>query len=412
MTSKERITRALKRQETDKVPVDLGGSVQSTIHAYAYDRLKKALGIKTGRVQIMDTFILAALVEDSVREALQIDTVPIRCPVDACGVRNDAGEKAWAMPNGLQVIVSDDFNPVKAADGSWLLERGGTVFRLPPEGYYFDPINYALENAKTPGDVDRLFDFSGYGRREAAFLCRQAEQLRGTDKFVIGDVFASFSAEDVFGYEKAFANLIENKELTIYFIERLTDMFIHNFDVFYSAVGDVADMMMIHKDMGNQRGPMISPRLAEEIFFPAFTRFIAHVKSKSKYFVMMHNCGSIYAFLPGLIRCGIDAINPLQFTAKDMELEKLKREFGKDLCFWGGGVDTQHVLPFGTADEVRRQVRDNAAVLGRNGGYVFTPVHCIQAGVPAENMLAAFEESGLREPAARQRSTPPRREDP
>ena len=392
MTPKERILKAVNHEPADKIPVDLGGSVQTTIHAYAYAELKKALGIESGSVEISDTFILAAKVENSVRRALQIDTVPIYCPLDALGVRNDLSSRDWIMPNGLKVKVSRDFTPAQQDDGSYIFEKGGFSYKLPHNGYYFDPIKYALQDARTVADIEKNYDFSGYTSDQVEYLKKQARNLNGRDFAVIGDVFASFSAEDCFGYEKAFMNLIAEKDLTIYFIERLTDMFIHNFDLFYGAVGDVCDIMMLHKDMGHQNGPMISPDLARKVFMPSFKKFVSHVKQKSNYKVMMHNCGSIYAFIPDLIDCGIDILNPVQFTARDMELKRLKSEFGQDLCFWGGGVDTQHVLPFGCEQDVRKQVRQNARILSHSSGFVFNPVHCIQANVPVENILAAFDE--------------------
>jgi uroporphyrinogen decarboxylase len=392
MTPKERIMAAVNHEDVDKIPVDLGGSVQSTIHVYAYTNLKKALGIKSSDVEVMDTYILAANVEDSVRRTLQIDTVPILCPVDACGVRNDVEKKTWTMPNGLNVKVSEDFDPVQQDDGSWILDKGGYQFKLPATGYYFDMIKYLLQDANTQQDIENTFDFAGFTTEQAIFYKNQAERLRGTDLAVIGDVWASFSAEDMFGYEKAFMDLSLKKDQTIYFIERLTDMFIHNFDLFYEAVGDVCNIMMIHKDMGHQHGPTISPDVAREVFMPSFKKFVSHVKSKSNYKVMMHNCGSIYAFIPDLINCGIDILNPIQFTAKDMELSKLKKEFGKYLCFWGGGVDTQQVFPYGSMEDVRKQVRENATILSKSSGFVFNPVHCIQANVSADNILAAFDE--------------------
>jgi len=390
--SKKRILKAINHKESDKIPVDLGGSVQSTIHVYAYNELKKALGIKDGVIEIMDSFILAAKVEDSVREMLQIDTVPILPPIDALGIKNYVRKKEWVMPNGLKVVVSEDFNPLKQKDGSYIIEKGGYKFKLPNGGYYFDPIKYLLQDANTIEDIERSFDFTGYGEREIEYFKKEAERLKNTDRAVVGDVFASFSAEDIFGYEKAFMNLILEKDLTKYFMERLTGMYIHNFDIFYDSVGDTADIMMMHKDMGNQQGCMISPDLAKEFFFPNFKRFIDNVKKRSNYYVMMHNCGSIYDFIPGLIDCGVDILNPVQFTAKNMEPEKLKKEFGKDICFWGGGVDTQHVLPFGTEEDVRKQVRENAKMFSKGGGFVFNTVHCVQAGVPVKNIIAAFDE--------------------
>jgi uroporphyrinogen decarboxylase len=392
VTSKQRIINAIKHEESDKVPVDLGGSVQSTIHAYTYSNLKKALGINSGNIEIMDSFTLTAKVEDPVRDVLKIDTVPILPPFDALGVRNDCDKKDWQMPNGLKVKVSNDFNPEKQEDGSYLLKKGGYIFKLPKNGYYFDTVKYLLQDATTIRDIDNNFDFTGYTNKEAEYFKKEAEKLKNSDKAVVGDISASFSAEDIFGYEKAFINLILEKNITRYFIERLTDMFIKNFDVFYNAVGDVTDIMMLHKDMGVQLGVMISPTIAREIFFPNFKRFISHIKKRSKYYVMMHNCGSIYEFMPDLIECGIDIINPVQITAKNMEPQKLKKEFGKYICFWGGGVDTQHVLPFGDIEEVRKQVRENAIIFSKGGGFVFTPVHCIQANVPLENIIAAFDE--------------------
>ncbi len=392
MRSKDRILNAVKHKVTDKIPVDLGGSVQSTIHAYAYSNLKKALGISAGDVEIMDSFILAAKVEDPVRALLQIDTVPLLPPADGLGVRNNVEKKQWVMPNGLKVVVSRDFNPVKQKDGSYILYKNGYEFKLPHNGYYFDPIKYLLQDAETIEDIDSKFDFSGYGDDEIKYFKQEAEKIKDSDRAVIGDVFASFSAEDVFGYEKAFMNLILEKKMTRYFIERLTDLYIHNFNVFYDAVGDDVDIMMLHKDMGNQKGCMISPDAAEEFFFPNFKRFIDNVKKKSPYFVMMHNCGSIYEFIPRLIEVGVDILNPIQFEAYNMEPEKLNKEFGKDICFWGGGVDTQHILPFGTEREVREQVKRNAKIFSQGGGFVFTPVHCIQAKVPVGNIIAAFDE--------------------
>ena len=392
MTPKERVLKSVGHQMVDRIPIDLGSSIQTTIHAYAYRDLKNALGAGDGKPEIMDTYIMAARVEEPVLNALDLDVVPLLCAYDGLGMRNGRAASEWTMPKGVRVLVSDDFRPQEQSDGSFLVEKNGFTFKMPKGGYYFDAIRYALQDAETPEDVDKCFDFRGYGAAESEYYKGEAKRLRSERRAVVGDVFASFSAEDNFGYEKAMMYLVSERKLIEYFLERLTDMFIRNFDVFYQAVGDIADIMMIHKDMGNQLGPMISPVVAREVFFPLFRRFTSHVKAKSRYKIMMHNCGSIYEFIPDLIDAGIDILNPVQISAKNMEPARLKREFGKDICFWGGGVDTQKVLPFGTEQEVRKQVRENAKILGRGGGFVFTPVHCIQANVPARNIIAAYEE--------------------
>jgi uroporphyrinogen decarboxylase len=392
MTSKERVLTAVARHPVDKVPVDLGSNIQCGIHAYAYDNLKRALGINSGEIEIMDTYIMAATVEETVARELRVDAVPLLCPFDGLGMQNGRSTEKWRMPNGLEVRVPADFSPEKQADGSYVLRKNGFTFRMPSDGFYFDAVGYVLENAETEEDVDACFNFTAYGPREVEYLREASKKLLNTDRAVVGDIFASFSAEDNFGYEKAMIYLLTNANLIEYFMERLTDLFIRNFDVFYGVVGNVVDIMMMHKDMGNMLGPMVDPALARKVFFPKFKRFVSHVKSKSNYKIMMHNCGSIYELIPDIIAAGIDILNPIQISAKNMEPAKLKREFGKDICFWGGGVDTQRILPFGSEEDVRRQVRQNAEAFAPGGGYVFNPVHCVQAGVPARNIAAAFDE--------------------
>jgi len=392
MTSKERVLKSVAHHPIDKVPVDLGSSIQTGIHAYAYDNLRQALGINSGQVEIMDTYIMAATVEEAVVRELRVDAIPLLCPVDGLGMHNGKPKKNWRMPNGLKVRVPTDFSPKRQADGSHIVSKNGFTFRMPTDGFYFDAVAYALENAETEADVDACFDFTPYGPPEVEYLEEESRRLTGTDKAVVGDIFASFSAEDNFGYEKAMICLLTNRSLIEYFMERLTDLFIKNFEIYYGVVGDVVDVMMMHKDMGNMLGPTVDPVLARRVFFPMFKRFVSHVKSKSSYKVMMHNCGSIYEFIPDIIAAGIDILNPVQISARNMEPSRLKREFGSDICFWGGGVDTQRMLPFGSEEDVRRQVRQNAKVFAERGGYVFNPVHCVQADVPPRNIIAAFDE--------------------
>ena len=392
MNSKERILKVIKHEKADKIPVDLGGSLPTGINVKAYNGLKQALGIKSCNLEIFDSMFMIAKVEKEIIENLQIDVVPISSPYDCMYLRNFIAKKETILPNGLKCLISEDYKPERQRDGSNIFKKNGFIFKFPRNGFYHDVTKYALEDIKSVKDIDRLFDFSGYSDIEENYFLEQSKKLKGTDKAVIGDIFASFSAEDVFGYEKALMSLLVDKKLHMYFVERLTDMFINNFDIFNRSMGDVADILLIYKDMGHQDGPIISTDVANEFFFPLFKKFISHVKSKSNYYVMMHNCGSIYNFIPGLIDCGVDILNPIQFTAKNMELQRLQREFGKYICFWGGGIDTQKILPYGTEKEVRKQVKENAFILSKNDGFVFNPVHIIQSGVPAENIIAAYDE--------------------
>jgi uroporphyrinogen decarboxylase len=217
--------------------------------------------------------------------------------------------------------------------------------------------------------------------------------LRESERAVVGEIFATFEIEFYFGYEQGMMNLLTNKQMMIDFLERLNEMYMRNFDLFRDAVGKRVDIITVYKDLGNQNGPSVNPSLIREVFMPPMKRFVQHVKENSDYAVMLHACGSIHDFIPDIIECGFDILNPVQISARNMEPDRLKREFGKKLCFWGGGVNTQATLPFGSTEEVREQVRENAGALAPGGGFVFNPVHNIQAGVPPVNIVAAYDEA-------------------
>jgi uroporphyrinogen decarboxylase len=393
MTSKERVIRAITHRETDRIPLDLGATLVTGIHAYSYSRLKELLGLSKGLVEIIDTFQFLARVEDEVLERFGIDVLPLFGAYDPLGVKCGVGLKEWTMPNGESCLASKDFNPELQSDGSYLLEKGGSLFRLPKEGFYFDAIRPVLAKIEDMGDIEKLFGFNGFTQEQGNYYRKEAERLHGSERAVVGEIFATFEIEFYFGYEQGMMNLLTNKQIMIDFLDRLTDMYKKNFNLFRDAVGNGVDVITVYKDLGNQNGPSVNPSVVREVFMPPMKRFVQFVKENSDYAVMLHACGSMYEFIPDIIDCGFDILNPVQISARNMEPGRLKQEFGEELCFWGGGVDTQHMLPFGTPEEIRGQVRENAEALAAAGGFVFNPVHNIQAGVPPENIVAAYDEA-------------------
>ena len=393
MTSRERVLRAIGHRETDRIPLDLGATLVTGIHAYSYHRLREHLSLSRGLVQIIDTYQFLARVEDEMLEHFGIDVLPLFGAYDPLGVKCGVGLKEWTMPNGEHSLVSEDFNPEPQSDGSYILEKGGNLFRLPREGFYFDAVRPVLAEAESMEDIERLFDFSGFTQEQGNYYRKEAERLQGSERAVVGEIFATFEIEFYFGYEQGMINLLTNKQMMIDFLDRLTQVYKNNFRLFRDAVGDQVDVITVYKDLGNQNGPSVNPAVIREVFMPPMKRFVQYVKENSDYAVMLHACGSIYDFIPDIIDCGFDILNPIQISARNMEPDRLKREFGEKLCFWGGGIDTQATLPFGTPEEVREQVRENAGVLASDGGFVFNPVHNIQAGVPPENIVAAYDEA-------------------
>jgi uroporphyrinogen decarboxylase len=172
------------------------------------------------------------------------------------------------------------------------------------------------------------------------------------------------------------------------------EAYLHRIDDYVAAVGDYIDVIQVNDDLGTQSGPQLGIELFREMLKPYYKTLWQYIKEKSRKPILFHSCGSVYDFIGDLIECGIDALNPIQVSAKNMETSKLKKEFGKYITFWGGGCDTQKILPYGTPDQVKHEVRKRVKDLSGKGGFIFCQVHNIQPDVPLENILAMYEELG------------------
>jgi len=193
------------------------------------------------------------------------------------------------------------------------------------------------------------------------------------------------------GLESLFMDMIEQPEILEAIIDRTLEFWLDWFRLFLDEVADVVDIIMIGDDLGAQNGPLFPPRIYRSIVKPRHKQLVQYIKSRTKAKVWYHTCGSVIEYIPDLLDNGIDVLNPVQITAKGMDPRELKARFGDRLSFWGGGIDTQHVLPGASPDEVRESVRRNMTAFMPGGGYVFNNVHNIQADVPPENVLALFD---------------------
>jgi len=396
MTSRERIVAALAHREPDRVPVDLGANESSGIVAVAYNRLKKHLGI-SGRTAVYAPLCMTCIVEPSVLDVVGADAMALYI--------EPAQWKGWTLPDGSAAEIPEGFitKNLDGGDTVQIADDGTVVSRCPAGGLYFDPVSHPLENAKTREDIDvgrpffETFDWASYFDEGLDAMAARARTLRNeTDYAVFGNMYLHMFAagQALRGFENFMMDLIVDKPLAHHLLGRLVDAYLPRVDRYLDAVGPYVDIVGVNDDLGAQRGPQISPELYREMVKPYQKRLWQYIKSKSGKPLFLHSCGSVYEFIPDFIDCGVDILNPIQTSARDMDTRRLKREFGNDLVFWGGGCDTQTVLARGTPRQVREEVRRRVDDLAPGGGFVFCQVHNIQADVPVENMLAMYEELG------------------
>ena len=411
MTSRERVAAALNHQEADRVPIDVGSTGTTGIMVTAYAELREMLGLKSGPPKVIEVLQMLGEVELPVLEKLGCDIVPLGLPVGFFGIPY-RDWKPWRTFEGVDVLVPGQFNPILNDSGDLLLSPGGNPTkrprgRMPHNGYYFDIIPY-----QEPIDWDHL-DPDDFAEHFAVLDDEILEHLRTTSEHLhehtdfaimggfgggaLGDmpvVMASQlkSPKGIRKYDEFLMAHLTHPEYIEEIYARQTEAAVENLKLYREAVGDrVAAIFISGTDFGTQRGEFISPDLYRRLYLPFHKRINDWVHANTSWKTFFHTCGSIYHLIPSLIEAGVDILNPVQCSAANMDPQRLKDEFGDRIVFWGGGVDTQRTLPFGTPDEVRAQVADRIRVFAPGGGYVFNSIHNIQAKTPVENILAMFE---------------------
>lgn len=367
MNSRERVLTALKHQEPDRVPLDLGCLV-TTIETVPYNNLKEHLGIELQT----RTFVRDHVdVDEEILRKFSIDTRYVRIK----------------PPKSFKIEI--------APDNSYV-DEWGTKFKKPETSLYYDPVPpYPLENA----DISDLKKYSWPDPNDPGRMEGLEERARdfheNTHYAIIADIPLlgplEFSWLLLRG-PKFFEDLVLNKSFARALLEKITDIQIQIFDKYLDAVGKYVHVVAVCEDLGDQYRLLISPQLYREMIKPLHARLWGFIKKKTEAHLFLHSCGSIYPIIPDLIELGVDTINPVQVSAKDMDTARLKREFGADLTFWGG-IDTHRVMPMGSPEDVEEEVKRRIKDLAPGGGYVLTAVHNIQADVKPENVCRMYESA-------------------
>jgi len=376
MNSRQRLITALAHREPDRVPIDLGGTDVTSICKGAYLDLMAYLGRDPGQVELVNLVEQLPRLDDAfLDEVIRSDTRQVR----------EKGGSSW------QLQIEDDGRYLNYTS-EWQIG-----LRMPKEnGHYFDlvgfplkePTQQTLESFAWPDPADparwqnldeetrRLYESTSYG-------------------LVIGCVFGGGVFEFpqyLRGMQTYLMDLVANPDFADALMERITEIMCEAYRQMLLKVGPYVQVVSVCDDLATQLGPMISPEIYRKRIKPLQKRLIEVVKAHSQAHVLYHGCGATRVFLPDLIEIGVDILNPVQVNARGLEdTAELKRTFGKELTFWGGVCDTQHVLPFGTPQEVREETRRRLDDLMPGGGFVAAPIHNIQDGVPPENIIAMYE---------------------
>ncbi len=378
MTSYERVKMALNHKEPDKIPFDIGGSVLTGMNKTAYINLRKHLGMSTDNVQIYDEMQQLARIDDDMVDRLQVD---VRC------VDPDMPKKpGLRKPSKL---VGDYYEQT---------DEWGIKWRMPAEnGLYYDMLDGSLKEVNTVEELNTFKWPDPMAAERFATMKQRADHFVYNEEraYILGRQYAGIweTALWMSGFEKFFMDMILNKKYAHALMEKITELKMQYWEKALEAVGDNVLVISEADDLATQQGLLCSVDMYKEMVHPYHKKLFNFIREKAQndVHIFYHTCGACKPLIPLLIDEGVDVLNPVQVNANGMDSLELKKEFGKDITFWGGGVDTQKILPFGTPAQVKEEVKMRIDHLAKDGGFIFNPVHNVQGDVPPENFIAMWE---------------------
>lgn len=383
------------------------------MHVSVVYKLRQALALDSPGtpVKVIEPYQMLGEIKDDLIEALGVDVVGLSSPKTMFGFRNE-GWKPWTTFDGTPVLVPAGFNTEPEPNGDLLMYPEGDKQappsgRMPAGGWYFDAIiRQPPIDEDTLSVEDNLEEFGPITDEELAYFEREAKRLyEETDKAILGN-FGGTGFGDIAlvpapwlkhpkgirDVEEWYISTVTRREFVKAIFERQCEIALENLAKIYEVVGNrVTAVFVTGTDFGAQQGPFISPRAYRELYLPFHKRVNDWIHTNTKWKSFIHSCGSVRKLIPAFIEAGFEIINPVQCSAADMDPRELKRAFGDALTFWGGGVDTQKTLPFGSVEEVRQEVAERIRIFGPGGGFVFNTIHNVQPLTPVENVLAMYE---------------------
>ncbi len=410
MMERSDVIAALEHRATSRVPVDFGAAPVTGLHVSCVAALREHYGLERHPVKAVEPYQMLGEVEDDLKEVIGADFEGVAPRGTMFGFDNDHW-KEWEMPDGQVVLVAGEFNTTVDEQGSTLIYPAGDTdatpsARMPSEGYFFDAIvrQQPIQEDKLD-PADNLEEFGLVSEADLDYFERETARARATGRTVVanfggsslGDIalvpaVALKEPKGIRDITEWYISLITRKDYIREVFEKQTGIALANLDKIHARVGDNVDVAFIcGTDFGTQSGTFVSPEDFRELFLPYYRRINGWVHEHTGWKTFKHSCGAVESFMELFAEAGFDIINPVQVTAAGMEAGKLKEKHGSRLVFWGGGVDTQSVLPFGKPEEVRAQVLERLETFSPGGGYVFNTIHNTQARTPVANLVAMIE---------------------
>lgn len=412
MIPRQRLQAALEHKPVDRVCVDFGAGGQTGMGAGAVYRLRHALlGDGDWRVKITEPYQMLGEIDEELRQTLELDIIGVDPPTNFFGFANE-GWKPFEMHDGTPVLVPEKFNYTTNEKGDiFMYPEGDTAAPacavMPKMGYFFDaiirqePIN---EDQLDP--ADNCEEFGVLSDKDVQYYVDQINRLYEHTDYGIymtigglgfGDIACvpapwMKNPKGIRDVEEWYISTVTRRDYIYKVFEKQCEIGLKNIELLAKAVSNKVQVVFVSgTDFGFQRGLFISPNVYRDLYKPFHQQVNDKIHELTDWKIFIHSCGSVYKLIPDFIEAGFDVLNPVQCSADGMDPKRLKKEFGDKIAFWGGGVDTQKTLPFGTPDEVYREVRERIEIFSKSSGFVFNSIHNIQSDVPTENILAMFK---------------------
>jgi hypothetical protein len=413
MNSRQRIATVLNREVPDRVPIDFGAGGQTGIMASTLYKIKKYYRIlEPGeRIKVTEPYQLLGEVDEKLRTMLDLDVVGVSGLYNMFGFK-DENYKPWTLFDGTPVWVPEMFNTELNQDGGiYMYAQGDKNYPpssvIPKDGFYFDAIIRQIHfDPENLHPEDNTEEFGPISQEELDHIKKQVDDTYENTEYGIYLTIPGAAFGDVALVPATFLKDPKGiRDITEWYIstalrpdyikkvfEIQSEIVLENIKAIYKAVGNkVQVVFMSGTDFGSQKGPMISEAMYQELYLPYQKKLNDWVHQNTQWKTFMHCCGSIDPLIESIIEAGFDILNPIQISAMNMDPVMLKKKYGDRLIFWGGGVNTQKTLPFGSPAEVKAEVAEQIKILKKNGSFVFNAVHNVQAGVPVENFIAMIE---------------------